>query len=282
MFHFAVLECVVNVSEGRRSDVLAALAEAAGPCLLDLHSDADHHRSVLTMAGPDGMLEAGVRALSAETVARVDLAGHTGAHPKLGALDVVPWVSLTGWPLADGPPGPAVGARDRFAQWLAQALGVPCFLYGAERSLPEVRRAAWVSAQPDTGPSSPHPTAGATAVGARPLLVAYNIWLARPDVKRARAIAAELRGPALRTLGLQVGAGVQVSCNLIDPTNLGPAAVFDAVARLAHPARAELVGLVPAAVLTAVPTRRWTELDLDPSRTIEARLEEAGLHETPD
>jgi glutamate formiminotransferase / 5-formyltetrahydrofolate cyclo-ligase len=282
MFHFAVLECVVNISEGRRSDVVAALTDAAGPCLLDVHSDADHNRSVLTMAGPDGMLEEGIRALATETVARVDLTGHAGAHPRLGVLDVVPWVALTGWPVADGPDAPAVAARDRFAQWFGTALRVPCFLYGAERSLPDLRRTAWVSAQPDAGPPVPHPTAGATAAGARPLLVAYNIWLAEPDLGRAQAIAAELRSPAVRALGLPIGTAVQVSFNLIDPFSVGPSAVFDAVASRAEPARAELVGLVPAAVLEAVPTRRWTELDLDPSRTIEARLEEAGLHATPD
>jgi glutamate formiminotransferase len=278
MFHLAVLECVVNVSEGRRRDVVAAMAQAAGPCLLDVHSDTGHNRSVLTLAGPDSMLEEGVRALATETVARVDLAGHVGAHPRLGALDVVPWVSLTGWPVADGPAALAVRARDRFAQWFATTLRVPCFLYGAERSLPDVRRTAWVSAQPDTGPPLPHPTAGATAVGARLLLVAYNVWLAEPDLGRARAIAAELRGPAVRALGLPVGTAVQVSFNLIDPFRVGPSTVFDAVASRAEPARAELVGLVPAAVLEAVPTRRWPELDLGPSRTIEARLDEGGLH----
>src|ERR1700736_4543946 len=101
-----MLECVVNVSEGRSGPILTALATAAGPCLLDVHRDADHNRSVFTLAGPDQVLtdlEEGVRALAAETVAQVDLRDHAGAHPRFGALDVVPWVSLTGWPLVDGP-----------------------------------------------------------------------------------------------------------------------------------------------------------------------------------
>jgi glutamate formiminotransferase / 5-formyltetrahydrofolate cyclo-ligase len=275
-----VLECVVNISEGQRSDVLTALADVAAPCLLDVHRDPDHHRSVFTMAGPDGALEAAVRRLAVETVARVDLRDHEGAHPRTGALDVVPWVSLQGRPLADGPLSRAIEGRDRFARWAGEAIGLPCFLYGPERTLPEVRRTAWASARPDTGPDQPHPTAGAAAVGARPLMVAYNIWLAEPDLDTARIIAAQLRGPAVRALGLQVGSHVQVSCNLIQPAVVGPEAVFDAVASRASPARAELVGLIPAAVLDSIRPGRWAELDLDRSRTIDARLEAAG-HQLP-
>lgn len=274
-----VLECVVNVSEGRRAEILSALTDAAGPSLLDVHRDPDHHRSVLTLAGPEEVVDAGVRALAAETTARIDLGGHDGAHPRFGVLDVVPWVPLRGGPLTDGPLWPAIRARDRFARWAGNALELPCFLYGPERSLPDVRRTAWISLTPDTGPARPHPTAGSAAVGARPLLVAYNVWLVRPDLERARAIAAEIRGPAVRALGLKVGDMVQVSCNLIAPTAVGPAAIFDAVASRAEPARAELVGLLPSAVLGAIPRARWVELDVDPTRTIEARLEEAGLTE---
>ncbi|HLY82070.1 MAG TPA: hypothetical protein VKQ71_03745 [Acidimicrobiales bacterium] len=272
-----MLECVLNVSEGRRDEVLAALAGAAGPCLLDVHRDAGHHRAVLTLAGPRDLLDAGVRAVATETVALVDLRNHAGAHPRIGALDVVPWVSLTGWPLTDGSLAVAVDARDRFARWAGAALQLPCFLYGPERSLPEVRRTAWTSLRPDTGPSSPHPTAGAAAVGARPALVAYNLWLRQPDLSAARSVAAAIRGPAVRALGLQVGTAVQVSCNLIAPWIVGPAAVYDAVATRVAVSRAEVVGLLPADLLREVPRRRRPELDLDPSRTIEARLEEAGL-----
>jgi glutamate formiminotransferase / 5-formyltetrahydrofolate cyclo-ligase len=271
-----VLECVVNISEGKRSEVLTALADAAAPCLLDVHRDPDHHRSVFTLAGPDGDVEAAVGRVAVETVALVDLRDHFGAHPRIGALDVVPWVALEGWPLADAPIDRALAARDRFARWAAETLGLPCFVYGPERTLPQVRRTAWVSARPDAGPDRPHPTAGAAAVGARPLMVAYNIWLAEPDLEMARAIAARLRGPSVRALGLRVGRDVQVSCNLIEPASVGPEAVFDAVASRAAPARAELVGLVPAALLDSIRPGRWAELDLDRSRTIEARLEAAG------
>jgi glutamate formiminotransferase len=270
---------VVNLSEGRRDDVIARLAATAGPSLLDVHSDRHHHRSVLTLGGPD--VEDAARAVAVRAVDELDITDHRGVHPRLGVVDVVPFVPLGGTTdLTE-----AVRARHRFAVWAGQELALPCFIFGPERTLPEVRRRAFRGLSPDTGPATPHPTAGATAVGARAPLVAYNLWLARPareaghtqpHLSLARALAAELRGPAVRALGLEVGERAQVSCNLIDPLRAGPAAVFDAVARRAEIDRAELVGLVPAAVLAQTPARRWSELDLDPSRTVEARLEAAG------
>jgi glutamate formiminotransferase len=107
--------------------------------------------------------------------------------------------------------------------------------------------------------------------------VAYNLWLATADVALARTVAAEIRNEWVRALGLDVGEGVQVSCNLTDPWRIGPELVFDAVASRVEVARAELVGLLPATVLDAAPRHRWAELDLDSSRTIEARLQEKGL-----
>jgi glutamate formiminotransferase / 5-formyltetrahydrofolate cyclo-ligase len=272
-----VLECVVNVSEGRRPELVAALAGACGPCLLDVHSDADHHRSVFTLAGEAEALEWSVRALAERSVAVLDLTGHDGAHPRFGVLDVVPWVPFTGWPLRPAPLDDAIAARDRWAAWAGATLQLPCFLYGPERSLPELRRRAWRELRPDAGPDRPHPTAGSSAVGARHELVAYNLWLEEPDLALARRIAAGLRGPDVRALGLAVGDAVQVSCNLVNPTRRGPDTVFDAVAAQAAVSRSELVGLLPARILAAVPPERWAQLDLDPTRTIEARLESAGL-----
>ena len=259
-----MLECVVNISEGRDPEVLAALTEAAGPLLLDLHSDPDHHRSVLTLLGEDAP-----RAVAEVAVARLDLRDHAGAHPRLGVVDVVPFVPLDGATMAD-----AVAARDAFAAWIVDALGVPCFCYGAERSLPEVRRRAFTNLRPDVGPSAPHPTAGAVCVGARPVLVAYNVWLATPDHLLAQHVAAALRGPDLRALGLVVGDRAQVSMNLVAPLRFGPAEAFDAVVHLVgreQVAEAELVGLLPEAVLGRVQADRWAELDLGPERTIEWR-----------
>jgi glutamate formiminotransferase len=273
----AVLECVVNVSEGQRREIVEALAAAAGSALLDVHSDGYHNRSVLTVAGPREPVMDSVRALANEAVARLDLRTHLGVHPRIGVLDVVPWVALRGWPLHGGPVAEAVSARDAFAVWAGEALKLPCFLYGPERSLPELRREAWKALAPATGPPFPHPTAGAAALGARPVLVAYNLWLAEPDLEQARRVAASLRGPAVRALAMPVGSSVQVSCNLIAPEAVSPADVFDAVATQTGVDRAELVGLVPARVLVAIPEHRWPELDLDRSRTIEARLEQTGL-----
>ncbi|MGE3620548.1 MAG: glutamate formiminotransferase [Acidimicrobiia bacterium] len=267
-----MLECVVNVSEGRDAERVAEVAAAAGDHLLDLHSDPHHNRSVLTLVG-----EEATRAVATAAVAVIDLRRHVGVHPRLGAVDVVPFVALAGSTPAD-----ALRARDRTASWLATELAVPCFLYGPERSLPEVRRSAFRSLPPDVGPRSPHPTAGATAVGARPPLVAYNVWLADGGVDLARAVAGEVRSATLRTLGLQVGERAQVSMNLVEPAVTGPEQAYDAVTRAVEArggvvAGAELVGLVPAAVLRACTPSRWAELDLDPERTIEARLAAAGL-----
>jgi glutamate formiminotransferase len=264
-----VLECVVNVSEGRDRRSIETIARAAGRALLDVHHDADHHRSVLTLAGPD--CEGAARAVTAAAVLALDLRRHRGAHPRFGVVDVVPFVPLEGADL-----GEAMAARDRFGAWAGHELGVPCFRYGPECSLPEVRRRAFTDLAPDDGPPRPHPTAGAIAVGARPVLVAYNVWLAEPDLAEARDLARRLRSPAVRALGLPVGDRVQVSMNLVDPSTVGPAEVVDAIAARAEVAGTELVGLVPANVLRATPGYRWAELDLAPDRTIEARLSARG------
>jgi glutamate formiminotransferase len=262
-----VLECVLNVSEGRDQAALRELTGAAGADLLDVHTDPDHHRSVLTLAGTDA-----VRAVASAAVERIDLRQHHGAHPRLGVVDVVPFVPLGGSTMAD-----ALAARTAFATWLASEHGVPCFLYGPERSLPDIRRHAFSEIAPDHGPDHPHPTAGATCVGARPVLVAYNLWIAGLDVAGARDVAAAVRRPGLRSLGLQVGGHVQVSMNLVDPLEVGPAEAYALVQRqLAATGggitRAELVGLVPRAVLDRVSPSDWARLDLAEEATIEARL----------
>jgi len=262
-----VLECVINVSEGRRTDVIAALAAAAGGALLDVHTDPDHHRTVLTLAG-----EEAPRAVVRLAVELIDIRSHRGVHPRIGAADVVPFVPLGSATMDD-----AIEARNRFAAWAADELGLPCFLYGPERTLPEVRRAARDAFVPDTGPAQPHPTAGAVAVGARPVLVAYNVWLAEPDLDAAAQLAKGLRSPSVRTLALAVGDQVQVSANLVSPLTYGPGDLYDAVADRLAVARAELVGLLPRAVLHRVPTHRWAELDLAEEATIEARLAAAGF-----
>jgi glutamate formiminotransferase / 5-formyltetrahydrofolate cyclo-ligase len=277
-------ECVVNISEGRDGSVIDAIASAGGERLLDRHSDAEHHRSVLTLGGTLDAVEAAARAVATVAVAAIDIRTHVGAHPRRGAVDVVPFVPLG----AADPDGEewcgALQARDRFAEWVGSELGVPCFLYGPERTLPDLRRQAFSTLTPDSGPPTPHPTAGATAVGVRPVLVAYNVWIAEPSggarddvLSVARALAAGLRGPTIRSLGLPLASGAQVSCNLIDPSGASITKVYDTVAAGARTqgypvVRAELVGLVPEVALRAVPRPRWAELDLGEDRTIEHRM----------
>ncbi len=176
-----------------------------------------------------------------------------------------------------------------------ESLDLPCFLYGPERTLPDIRRHAFSSLDPDTGPRVPHPTAGACAVGVRLPLVAYNVWIADGGgrdgrsptaLSVARAVAARLRGPSLRSLGLPVSVGAQVSCNLIDPWGTSLADLYDTVATETRAAgcsvvRAELVGLLPESTLRAVPRRRWRQLDLGQDRTIEFRMAEQGFPAGP-
>jgi glutamate formiminotransferase len=284
-------ECVVNISEGRRVPVIDEAVSAAVDTVLDVHSDAVHNRTVLTLGGPLEPVENAARRVVQVAVTRIDLRHHVGVHPRFGAADVVPFVA-PGSDWGGPPPEEVVGARDRLARWAGAELGLPCFLYGPERSLPDLRRTAFVSLAPDTGPDQAHPTAGACAVGARPVLVAYNLWITGgcgssdshtlPAVLSvARALAAGLRGPDVRALGLAAPDGAQVSINIIGPAAPPLATLYDTVATGAAAGqcrldRAELVGLAPVAVLRQAPRDRWTELDLDEDRTIEARLAARG------
>jgi glutamate formiminotransferase len=287
----ATVECVINISEGRDPEIISAVAAAAGRCLLDVHSDAEHHRSVLTLAGGLPEVESAARSVATAAVGAIDLATHRGVHPRLGAVDVVPFVPLPG----HGDPSTAwrsaLDARAAFADWMGRELGVPCFLYGPERTLPEVRRGAFTGVSPDYGPGSPHPTAGACAVGARQVLIAYNVWIRASsgspphevtddiDVAgAARTLATGLRREGLRTLGLAVDGGAQVSCNVVDPERVRLVDVYDDVARGASDQgcevwRGELVGLLPSSALAAVPDRRWAEIGISAEDTIEFRLD---------
>jgi glutamate formiminotransferase len=267
----SLLECVPNVSEGRDRAVIRALAEAveaAGVRLLDLHSDVDHHRSVLTYLGPPDAVERATLAFARLAVERIDMRRHVGVHPRVGAVDVVPFVPLRGLSMAD-----AVKSARRVGRAFTDATGVPVFFYAeaaadpARRELPIVRwggfeglaeRLAAPQWCPDCGVSTPHPTAGVTIVGARDLLIAFNAMLDSPDVAAARAIASAIREstpgglPRVRAIGVHLASrGVsQVSMNLLDYRITPPAMV---AARVEHEARArgttvrewELVGCAP-------------------------------------
>ncbi len=270
-----MFECVINVSEGRDLAVLDTFSRAAGASLRDRHHDAFHNRSVFTLInnGPD--LVADVRALIDAVMSRLDLSRHQGVHPRLGVVDVVPFVALA----PDTPEG-AVRLRDETAQWVARTHGVPVFLYGplphGERTLPDVRARAFGDLEPDLGPAHADARRGAVVLGARPVLVAWNLWLTGVTLEQARAIARALRGPGVRALGLAVGDRVQVSCNLVDLERARPSDVYDRVAASLTPPgrieRAELVGLAPRSLLAREDSRRWAQLGLSEDATIESRL----------
>jgi glutamate formiminotransferase len=293
-----VLECVVNISEGRRAPVVAAVAAACGPSLLDVHTDPDHHRSVFTLAGPAGQVTDAALALARTALELIDLSVHAGVHPRLGAVDVVPFVPL-GDPGANGLAAAGDVAR-AWARRASEELGVPTFLYGAAdprgRSLPDVRRRAFEGSGPDFGPPEPHPTAGAIAVGARPILVALNCELEAghagggdadldADLTVARAVARAVRErdgglPGVRALGFALASKgrAQVSMNLVDLQATGVEAACEAVRRAADGHRrsvtaVELVGLLPAAELERCSGGFLAWSGLSPDLTIEARLE---------
>jgi glutamate formiminotransferase len=271
-----VFECVINISEGRDVAVLEELSRAAARSLRDRHSDPDHHRSVFTLINDPAPLVNDVHQLIDAAYRRLDLRQHQGVHPRFGVVDVVPFVALDPARAND-----AGRLRDDLARWLADHYQVPVFLYGrledgTTRTLPAVRRTAFSTLAPDVGPAQPPPALGAVAVGARAILVAWNLWLSGVTLEQARDIANAVRRPSVRTLAFEVAEHVQVSCNIVD-TDLGrPSRIYDAVLDLlpngATIARAELVGLAPTSILEHEDPDRWAQLGLSRESTIESRL----------
>lgn len=295
------LECVPNVSAGRDPALLADLCAAAteaGATVLDASRDVDHNRSVLTFAGPPPAVEAAAFAVAALAVERVDLRAHEGVHPRIGALDVLPFV-----PLASAQTPTAVAAARRVGQRLGAELELPVYFYGAaaarpgRQALPALRRGGFeglraaVAAgdperRPDAGPvAALHASAGATAVGVRPFLIAFNVDLESDDLELARSIARQVREsggglPGIRALGLhlQERGVVQVSLNVTDHGRTGLRTVFERIAALAAEAgvrvrSSELIGLAPAAALDAEVARAVALPDFDPERQVlEVRL----------
>jgi glutamate formiminotransferase len=277
---------VVNVSEGRLDAAIDAMADATGSPLLDVHRDPDHNRSVFTIAADPHTTLTAARRLATAVASTLDLAAHEGVHPRLGALDVVPFVAI-----GDTPVRAAVGAARAFATWWASVHGVPCFFYDdadAEgRDLPSVRREAFVERAPDLGPAKTHPRLGATAVGARPPLVALNCVLDGGVVEDARAIARAARErdggmPGVRALGFWLASRErpQVSLNLVDLERTGLERAWAQIADLAGArgrsvSEVELVGLLPAAELARCGPAVRAAARLDDRRTIEGRMPSA-------
>ena len=286
-----LLEAVPNFSEGRSRPTLGRLVEAAGRPLLDLHADASHHRSVLTLAGSASQLRSSARSLFETAVRCIDLRRHRGEHPRIGALDVLPIV-----PLGETTMERAVRLAVALAEEIGAAQSVPVFLYGeaepGRRTLPQIRRGglrgladrlARGEIRPDYGPPGLHPSAGGIAVGARRPLVAFNVNLDTSDAGIARAIAGRIRTsagglPALRALGVEQADPAsgrvlaQVSMNLLDWRRTSLADAFRRVLAEAGAAgtgvvHSEIVGLVPRAAT-------WPGMEMEialrePARTIE-------------
>jgi glutamate formiminotransferase len=270
------LECVPNLSEGRRPEAVARMTAAfdslPGVRLLDVSSDPDHHRSVLTLAGEPGDLIPALLALYEAAIAEIDLRSHQGVHPRVGAVDVVPFVPLAG---AGATMADAVACAERLGAEVARRFGLPVYLYEEaaryperpeRRSLAEIRRGgfegfpariadpAWA---PDFGPARVHPTAGVTVIGARFFLIAFNVVLDTPDVAVARAVARKVREsggglPAVRAMGVYLASRglAQVSMNLLDYRKTPVLRAFErvreeAAALGARVLESELIGLMP-------------------------------------
>ena len=272
-----IIECIPNISEGRRPEVVEAIAAAIravpGVRLLDHSSDASHNRSVFTMAGDAAPIKAAVLAMYDRALAAIDLRTHTGEHPRLGAVDVVPFVPIEGVTMEA-----CVTLAKEIAQEVAARFGVPVYLYEeassnpARKNLEDIRRGEFegLAAKmktggwtPDFGPAAPHESAGASVIGARMPLIAYNINLDTDRLDVAKKIAAAIRHSSggfryVKAAGFKLDDRgiVQVSMNLTNYEKTPIFRVFETVKREAERygvaiLESEIVGLIPAAALNA-------------------------------
>ena len=272
-----LVECVPNFSDGRRPEVIdavcAQIASVPGVRVIDREMDADHNRAVVTFVGPiDGAVEAAFRAMR-KAAELIDLRTHQGAHPRMGATDVVPFI-----PLGETTTEDCVAAAKALGERVGRELGAPVYLYADAAARPERRDLAAVrqgqfeglrdaigtdpARDPDFGPRRIHESAGCTAIGARFFLVAYNVNLATNDVALAKRIAKEIREkdgglPGVRALGFHLADRdlAQVSMNLVDYRKTSPGTAFEEIRRRADAAgvkilESEVVGLVPQAAIT--------------------------------
>ena len=296
-----IIECVPNISEGRRPLVIEQIVEGVrrvpGARLLDWSSDTAHNRSVFTLAGDAAALKAAVLVLFEHSVAAIDLRTHTGEHPRLGAVDVVPFVPIEGVTMDD-----CVALAKDTARSVAERFEVPVYLYEEASSNPlrknleDIRRGEFEGLPakmasdgwtPDFGPSTPHPTAGASVIGARMPLIAYNINLNTDRLEVAKKIAAAVRFSSggfrfVKAMGITLADRniVQVSMNLTNFEKTPILRVFEAVKREADRygvsvLESEIVGLVPAAAMldVAVSTLQLTAFSRD--QVLENKLRES-------
>ncbi len=275
-----LIECVPNFSEGRDQAkvqaILSAMRAMPEACVLDLHTDADHNRSVITLVGPAEAVLDAVLAGIGKAVELIDLNLHRGVHPRIGAADVVPFVPLAGMSLQD-----CAAVAHEAGERIWRHFGVPVYFYGAaarrrdRAELAAVRRGQFEGLReqvlrdperrPDVGGPGLHPTAGAVAVGARDFLIAYNVNLAGDDLEAARQIARSVRESSggfrhVRAMGVRLGSRgmVQVSMNLMDFRSIPLEALYEKIreeaARHGLPiAGSEIVGLIPLAAYEKAP-----------------------------
>jgi len=294
----AVVECVPNFSEGRdarRVEAIIAAMRMEGVRLLDWSMDADHNRSVVTIAGdPAAVLESALRGVG-KAVELIDLTSQQGLHPRIGAADVIPFVPITGIKLEQ-----CVMLARQAGLEIWRRFGLPVYFYEAAASRPDranlddVRRDQFeglrdavrkeAARRPDLGGPGLHPTAGACAVGARKYLVTYNLYLDSNDIAVARAIAREVRATfsglhGVKAMGLMVHGRAQLSMNITDFKSTPLSQVYSAVSRLAlrqktAPVEGEVVGLIPEAACEreAEWMRQLVEFD-DETKILERRLE---------
>jgi glutamate formiminotransferase len=266
-----MLMTVPNVSEGRDLATLEAIGRSFAPAhFLDLHTDPDHDRAVFTLAARQGDMSTALISGARSAIARIDISAHTGIHPHVGALDVMPVVYLDGERR-----GAAAAEVLTAAAFIGEDLGVPVFLYGELATRPEHEERSWIrrggpkelarriesgELVPDYGPAKPHPTAGAVLAAARPPLVAFNVDLVTDDLAAAKQIAAGLREsggglPGVRALGLYLHERnrAQVSTNVHDHRAVPLREIVEYVRERAEVAQAELIGLAPRAAFDGFP-----------------------------
>jgi glutamate formiminotransferase/formiminotetrahydrofolate cyclodeaminase len=294
-----IVECVPNFSEGRKKDVIEAIRNAAervvGVTILDCENDPNHNRMVLTFVGAPQAVKTAALQASEQAIKLIDLRTHKGQHPRMGAVDVVPFV-----PLREISMDECVHLANEFAVEYSKRFQVPVFLYEFAAKRPDRKDLAKIregqfevlreligkdpSKDPDYGPKTIHATAGVTAVGARPILIAYNVNLATNDLSIAKKIAHLVRGrdgglPAVKALGFELRdrSIVQVSMNLTDYKISSIKTAFDAVSKHASELgvsvlESEIVGLVPLDALLETATSYLKLSTFNPNQVIENRL----------
>ncbi|MFI5255964.1 MAG: glutamate formimidoyltransferase [Gemmatimonadales bacterium] len=296
-----LVECVPNFSEGRRLEVVAAIRDAiaavAGAHILDTSADASHNRCVITFVAPIDVVADAAFAGIAEAHRRIDLTAHSGEHPRMGAADVVPFIPLDGATMED-----CISLARGLGERVGRELGIPVFLYERAATRPDrenladVRRGEFEGLRdeigrtpqrtPDFGPPTVHPTAGAVAIGARPFLVAYNVYLGpASNLAIAKEVAKAVRGSVgglryVKGLGFEVDGQAQVSMNLVDTEKTPLHQAYDTVrmeaeARGVTPTWSELVGLVPERVLFDAAARHVRLRNFSPEMVLERKVRAA-------